>query len=70
MKTSCLKLKSWLLISAMSLLGLSACKKEPQIRPMYGVIPDEYRSVPMADGALSQDNAIIQDVVKAVKDED
>ena len=68
MKTSCLKLKSWLLISAMSLLGLSACKKEPQI--MYGVIPDEYRSVPMADGALSQDNAIIQDVVKAVKDED
>ena len=37
---------------------------------MYGVIPDEYRSVPMADGALSQDNAIIQDVVKAVKDED
>ena len=78
MRIGYLKLKSWLLISAMSLLGLSACKKDPSepvaeygcpIVPMYGVTSCELRSVPKADDALSQGIAPMKDVEMAIKDE-
>lgn len=36
------KIKKWFFVGIMSLLGLSACKEEPEIVPMYGVVPREY----------------------------
>jgi len=37
-----LKLSNLAVVGLMSLLGLSACKKEPEIAPMYGVIMPKY----------------------------
>lgn len=42
MKVKFLKLNNLVVVGLMSLLGLSACKKEPEIVPMYGVIAPKY----------------------------
>ena len=48
MKVKFLRMSNLLLVGVMTLMGLSACKKEPsspdtvQITPCYGVIPTEY----------------------------
>lgn len=42
MKVKFLKLNNLVVVGLMSLLGLSACKKEPDIVPLYGVIAPKY----------------------------
>lgn len=42
MKSKFLKLNNFVIVGVMSLLGLTACKKDPEIRPMYGVITTKY----------------------------
>lgn len=51
MKVRFLKLNNLVVVGLMSLLGLSACKKEPDIVPEYGVIVPKYceKGVPDAD---------------------
>lgn len=74
MKVKCLKLKNWLLVSVMSLVGLLACKKDPSEpdgpRVMYGVPTSGFHCVPVSDGIQSDADIPKQDVINAENDED
>lgn len=74
MKVKYLKLKNWLLVCAMSLFGLLACKKGPsepdEPRVMYGGPTSEFHNVPMSDGISSEAVEPKQDVINTENNED
>jgi hypothetical protein len=75
MKVKLMKLNKYLLVGIASLLGLTACKKEPEVEyggptPMYGAPTSETCSIPQVDETLSLETATVQEVKKSIKDED
>ncbi len=65
MKVKFLKLNNLLFWGLMSLLGLSACKKETEIVPMYGVIAPKY----CEKGVLDADMPAFDDAENSMSNE-
>ena len=61
MRTKWLRISNLVLVGISTLFGLSACKKEPQIQPCYGVITTEMRCLPMAETNLADSPAFMDE---------
>ncbi len=65
MKVKFLKLNNLVIVGLVSLLGLSACKKEPDIVEMYGVPTSRY----CEKAVLDADMPALDDTENPVNDE-